>query len=131
MTRTASLCPHLREELDDFLEEAINYGALLNVTKAEIEDYDILTFLPADATEEERFRFAERATRYFFFVQGCKCPTCGHIARGKLAQSSREEKERWQRDLDAAAAENEARRARRRQRAKDSPRRQESDVDAN
>jgi hypothetical protein len=49
-----------------------------------------------DLSEEEKNQFAEQYTKLFSWGRGSRCPTCGHIARGKLAQSTAEQRKRWQ-----------------------------------
>jgi hypothetical protein len=87
-----------------YLQWTAEAGVMLKVTKAEVEHCGGLkTFMPMDLTEEERFRYAEQETKYFFWGRGTrKCETCGHIARGKLAQSTAAEKERWKREQEEA-----------------------------
>jgi hypothetical protein len=92
-----SLCVHLREELDAFISDAIDIGAMLKLTKADAAQCEVETVMPVDLSEDEKFRFGEHMTRMFFWSRGCKCETCRHIARGKLAQTTAEEKKRWRR----------------------------------
>jgi len=100
--RDVSLCRHLRAELDEYLMEMISVGEALNVTKAEIAACNITTFAPVDMTQAEGDAWSEQETKHFFWYRGCKCEVCGHIARGKLAQSTGEEKERWRREDEEA-----------------------------
>ena len=110
--RTVTLCKHLREELDNYLESAIEMGATIKLTKAvavrcEAED----SIMPIDLSEDEKHLFLERATKLYFWLRGTrKCETCGHIARGKLVQTTPEERRRWKREL-AIAVEEEKREA--------------------
>jgi hypothetical protein len=54
-------------------------------------------FMPMDLSEEEKKQFAEQYTKLFSLGRGSRrCPSCGHIARGKLAQSTAEERKRLQ-----------------------------------
>ena len=93
-----SLCKHLRAELDGYLKEAIATGVALKLSKEDAARLDIETIMPVDLNEEEQRSFARQATKFSFWQRGNrKCPTCGHVARGKLAQSKDQEQQRWRR----------------------------------
>ena len=81
---------------------------MVKLTKVEAERVGVDTMMPVDLTEEERFQFAERATKLFFWARGSiKCRECGHRARGLLAQCTAEEKRYFKRSVedDEAAAD--------------------------
>jgi hypothetical protein len=107
--RSVSLCQHLRAELDAHLAWTIQMGETINLTKDEAAAVGAEGVMPIDLTEDEKHLFGEHATKLFFWGRGSrKCGVCGHIARGKLAQSTVEEKSRWQRRADEGNAASDA-----------------------
>jgi hypothetical protein len=108
--RCVALCDHLLAELEHHLSMAVTIGETIKLTKAEVARCDVDAFMPVDLTEGEKLQWAEQQTRFWLWHRSCKCDncgydgcvceTCGHVALGPLTQSTAEERQQWQRELD-------------------------------